>query len=320
VPNKKVSLNLYKKDYQAIQTNCIALKMEEFHSIRVAHFVNPILLDANSELGFAQKISFESFEYALNHYRGDADIRFYSLQYKEDRVIIPSFITPLPDLDRSIQNMGTFSDTRNLPLLSDILDRMKTIDTDYYIYTNIDISLQPHFYDFVTQQIKNNIDGFMINRRRIPYPNDVDLPLSYFQSLRGQSHPGFDCFVFSRQILERIVPGNVCIGIPFIEATLAYNLIAFSNKFKLFDRELLTFHLGMEILKKHDRDLYWHNRNCFFKKILPELWSDLNIKNFPHNDRALPIKWWKWVSNPALFTIPMLRLAIRPYIKRQDIY
>lgn len=292
--------------------------MEKLTSLRIAHFINPILLNENSELGFAQRITFESIENALRQHEGDSIVQIYSIQYPEDRAILPSFATPLPDLERSIQDIGVFGDTRKLPMLSDMLDRMRAKDADYYIYTNIDISLQPSFYDFVIKEIKNGHDAFMINRRRIPFPKKKDLSLNHFLSCQGKSHPGFDCFVFSRSILEKMIAGDICLGVPFIEATLAYNLFAFSNNFKLFDRENLTFHLGMEIMKKYDKAIYWHNRNTFFKSILPALWPHLRIQNFPYSERIAVVRWWKWVTNPALFTIPMIRLYIRSIFNGQS--
>jgi hypothetical protein len=86
-------------------------------------------------------------------------------------------------------------------LIKDILQRLYESSTaEYFIYTNTDIIVLPQFYETAAKIIEQGYDAFIINRRRIPkiYNSVNDLPFIY--SDIGKSHPGFDCFVFKREL------------------------------------------------------------------------------------------------------------------------
>ncbi len=288
-----------------------------FSLVSIAHIVNPVKVSPQSDLYVAQPITFESMKVAKNRSKFSNQIQFYAINFPEDDEVVPEFFVKLPHLSRSVLDVKEFEKKRKLPLIADILHAIyKQSDAEYIIYTNVDIALQPQFYDFVFEKIEEGYDAFMINRRRIPYKDYriEDLPDIY--SIRGKSHPGFDCFVFQRNLIPKFVLDKICLGVPFIEAALAHNLFAFSQNFKLFDKEFLTFHIGMEVMKKHIPEYYWHNRNTFFKKIKPKLWHFWHTSNFPHGKTFFLYRYWRWGTTPSLFVYMNFKIEMRDFFKK----
>jgi hypothetical protein len=132
-------------------------------------------------------------------------------------------------------------------LLGDILDRLyDATNAEYMIYTNVDIGLQPYFYQAVDQMIEEGFDAFVINRRTVPnqHASVHNLPLIFSQA--GEPHRGWDCFVFPRSVYPQYRLGTVCIGIPRADLALISNMVAFASRFREFRNRHLTFHLGNE--------------------------------------------------------------------------
>lgn len=275
----------------------------------VCHIVNPVRVRPGHELYVAQPITFASMTAARNVV--GSKVNFMALTYPEDEHVAPEIFKNITLPAYSIHNLITGEKLPKLPLLRDILQTAyHSTDADYIIYTNVDIAVQTSFYQFIFEKINAGFDGFIINRRRIPAGNftPADLPQLYL--IKGKPHPGFDCFIFKRELIPHMEFGNICIGIPFVEATLAHNLFALCNKFSLFDKEFLTFHLGMEIFKTRNQILYWHNRHEFFQKIKPALWTKFDIRKFPYYDQGFPMRYIKWGLNPALFTLMNFKLDL----------
>lgn len=280
--------------------------------VTISHSINPVKAPAGHELSIAQPITFASLLHAQRNVPDGLQVELLALTYPEDDEIVPAgfYTHRLPE--RSIRDVLNNPTLTKLPLLKDILETAyNASNAEYIIYTNSDIAVQPHFYQFVQEQIHTGLDGFIINRRRIPAGNFTPDDLDNLYSIKGKSHPGFDCFVFKRELIPHMELGTVCIGIPFVETTLAHNLFAHCTNFHLFDEEFLTFHLGMEIFKKRDKILYWHNRHEFFQKIKPALWTQFDIRKFPYFDHGFPMRYIKWGLNPALFTLMNLKLDLR---------
>lgn len=146
---------------------------------------------------------------------------------------------------------------------------------DYFIYTNADIALQPFFYQTVSSIIASGYDSFVINRRTISahYEQDEDIPLMYSEI--GESHPGYDCFIFRRDIYPLFKLGSVCIGTAWIGRALVANMVAYSNKFKEFRDAHLTFHIGdsMQWRQEEYSDYFQENQKEYlkiFKQLEPE--------------------------------------------------
>lgn len=285
--------------------------------IKVSHIINPINDIEKPELQYIQAVTFESLRNALKFYGSSTpqvSLNICSTQYPEDHVSIPTFIQKLSDLDQSVLDINQKLNGKKLPLIKDILNiGVQETKADYLIYTNIDIALQPHFYDFVAHKIINGHDAIVINRRRIPFKvkpaEEASQHLINYYGTIGRSHPGFDCFIIKKSVLEQFILNNICIGISFLETALIHNIAAFSkNPLYVLDQHL-TFHLGTEVLVPRKKNpFYWHNRNIFFNEIQPQLKPLWNVRRFPYGNKNLIKRGLGWGLNPSLFSKNFLEL------------
>lgn len=214
--------------------------------VSLDHVIHPVRVDAASDLRVAQPITFASMERAAEFARGAVDVRVQAVLYRDeaDQELPASFRRP-PELGRSIADLRPFRVRRKLALLRDILEAgWSGGSADYMIYTNVDIALQPYFYLAVAAFIGRGYDAFVINRRTIPSASFdlADLPLMYAEL--GEPHPGYDCFVFRRDLYPRFTLGEVCIGTAWVGRTLLANLAVHGARFREFRDRRLTFHLG----------------------------------------------------------------------------
>ena len=238
------------------------------------HIVNPVIVDRSSDLYTAQPITFETMRIARDFARDVVEVKLLTAQYPEDRALVPEWFQPTPDLGRSILDVGTFGKERKLPLLVDILNRLYTTlpEADYLIYSNVDISLMPHFYSAVKSFIDAGYDAFAINRRTISenFNGVEDIPLMFAEV--GEEHPGHDCFVFRRNAYSRFNLGHVCIGVNWIGRVLLWNLMCHAQNFNEFKSTHLTFHLGNDKRWQGDgySDYAVHNKREALK-VLAEL-------------------------------------------------
>ena len=209
-----------------------------------AHIINPANVSADSDLFVAQPVTFASMRGAAQAAAvGQVTVVQYAVGFSEDE--IPEGFVGLPPLTRSVLNLATFQEPRPLPLLRDILDALfEASGADYFIYTNVDIGLQPTFYTQVIEFITGGYDSFVINRRTISgrYGSPDQLPEMLAES--GKPHPGWDCFVFPRAIYPRFKLGDVCLGAGRVGMALLANMVAYSGKFREFSDMHLTFHIG----------------------------------------------------------------------------
>ena len=239
----------------------------------------------------------------------DVEVLLFSAHYKEDDPLVPDYFEKTTHLSRAVTDLHAFSNKRKLPLIDDILKNLyQASDADYFIYTNNDIILQKHFYTEVKKYIDTGKDAFIINRRRVKdtYKTVEELPLILAD--KGKKHPGFDCFVFKRELTSKMLLGNICIGVPFIGVTLAHNLFCFAQNFMLYDNVYLTAHIGLRIMSKRD-DYYWYNRRQF-NSIIKVLKPHLNIRKFPYAEKPFFIRYIKWGLNPSLFVFMNMKLEM----------
>lgn len=277
--------------------------------MKFAHIINPVKVSKSSDLHLAQPITFESMRVAKDVAKNDVEVDLLTTQYQEDRAIIPDYFTVLPDLERSVLDLKSFTNSKKLPLIQDILNRMyEYSDADYFIFTNVDIGLLPNFYLYVKSEIEKGLDALIINRRIINDSYQTINDLSQIYQDKGKAHPGFDCFVFHRDLYHKIRLDQICVGIPFIGVSFAYNLFAFAKKMKLIDQEHLTFHIGMDIMPKRDQEYYWYNRNQFDLIYHEYLESNLKMANIPYSELNRLNRYWKWLRNPSLFIFKLMKL------------
>lgn len=234
--------------------------------MKIAHIVNPVKVDESSDLYIAQPVTFASMEAARGFDSVGVSVSHFTAQYAEDRGVVPGGFTALPDLERSVLDIRDFGIPRKLPLIKDILDGLYEFTGDeyeYFIYSNVDIGLQPYFYRTVSAIAGQGYDAFIVNRRTIPdtYRSAGELPLMYGEV--GESHKGWDCFVFKRSLYPRFRLGTACIGTGWIGRVLIVNMAAFARRFKIFTDLHLTFHIGNEKSWKSENynDYLEHNKN-----------------------------------------------------------
>ena len=239
--------------------------------LSLAHIVNPVIVPESSDLFPAQPVTFETMRRARATARNLADVVLLSAQFPEDRPLVPNDFIATPDLERSALDLGEFKTPRKLPLVRDILDRLyeHTPHADVLIYTNVDIALMPHFYTVVERFIDQGLDALVINRRTITSElQGIDaIPLMYAQV--GKPHPGYDCFVFRRELYPQFELGNVFIGAPHVGKTLRVNLFCNADGYKRFKNLHLTFHLGNDQTWRSDKyDDYAKQNLAEFERIL----------------------------------------------------
>lgn len=197
---------------------------------------------------------------------------------------------------------------------------MNEVDSEYCIYTNMDIVLMPYFYDSVLDLIKQGHDAIVINRRRLSggYNSIEELPQMYADM--GRSHPGFDCFVFRKELLAQFILEDICIGIPFVEVALIHNIFSFAQAPLFVPDKHLTFHIGMEVMPTRDSAYYRHNREVFFSSIYPRLKPYFTLSKFPY--AALPMykRAMKWALNPSLFTLNYIRLENKNLLQKGKLF
>lgn len=277
--------------------------------IRVAHIINPVKVNEKSDLHYAQPITFETMLRAKQQSIYKDQIDFYTIQYEEDKEIIPPGFHILSNLSNSVLDVNSTLKNRKLPLIGAIFEKRNEITgADYIIYTNMDIALMPYFYDTLFTYLEKGHDAVVINRRRISdkFKKVVDLPLMYADM--GKSHPGFDCFVIKTALLDQFIFENICVGISFLEATLVHNIFSFAKNPLFVPDAHLTFHIGMDVLVARNNDFYRHNRKEFFDKIYPQLKPHFELKKFPYGTLPMSNRAIKWLLNPSLFTRNYLNL------------
>lgn len=285
--------------------------------LRIAHLVNCFAAPQGSEWEWVQAVTVASMLRAQAEAKasGRAEVLLLSAQFEDDRAAVPAGLQPTPDLGRSMREVLGDPALPRLPLIADLLQRLyEASDAEYLLYTNVDIGLQPQFYLAVADMIAQGHDAFVINRRRIPghYRRADELPQMYAE--RGLPHPGFDCFVFHRDLFPRFRLGLVCIGIPYIEILMGQNLFCHARSFRLVEDAFLTFHIGEEVFKPRHPVLLQANRRQFWQTV-EELWPLLDSRKFPYGDRWLLSRLWKWGLHPCIPIRLCLRLEPRRWLR-----
>jgi glycosyltransferase involved in cell wall biosynthesis len=218
--------------------------------IRLAHVVNPVLMPKTSDLYIAQPIAFTSLARARDA-STTQNVTLVSCAFEHDS----AFMRPLFDvhhvLTRSSRDLIASEKPRTLPFIADIFNtHVIPDDATHVIYTNSDICVQPSFYDFVTQQLRDGYDALVINRRTISksFFDHRALPDMYKEY--GDEHPGFDCFVVSREVLEKCHFGEALIGVHLIGRIIFWNILSYARRIKYLPAAHLTFHIGNDVPSK----------------------------------------------------------------------
>lgn len=274
----------------------------------LAHIINIFQPSETSDLKLAQEVTLASMIQARNCSSNPLSIQLLSAQTEADLRMVPKEFKATAVLTSDVTDLRNFSKKMHLPLLKDILDRLyNESDAEYLIFSNVDIGVQPHFYDAVNKMIQTGHDAFMINRRRIEEKFSSVDQLNEMLAEKGRSHPGFDCFVFKRELYPKFSLANVCVGVPFIEITLSQNLFCFAENPKVFADEYLTFHIGMEIYKgRASKEYFEYNREQFWIA-MKLIWHELDSRKWTSGKEWLPIRFFYWGLHPCF----PIRLAMK---------
>lgn len=282
----------------------------------IAHVVNLFRPAETSDLKLAQEVTIASMIRAKHELKNPSSVQLISVQTEQDVPIVPKEFIASESIVRDVTHQEDFGQFLPLPILKDILDRAyEESDAEYLIFTNVDIGVQPHFYKEVLKIIADGHDAFIINRRRIPEKFSSANQIEEMYAEKGKKHPGFDCFVFHRDLYPKFSLANVCIGVPFIGITLAQNVFCFAKSPKVFTEELLTFHIGMELFKgRAPKEYYNYNRNQFWAA-MTEIWKELDTRKWPYGKLWLPFRLLYWGIHPSLPIRLALKLEPRRWLK-----
>jgi hypothetical protein len=215
---------------------------------KLVHIINTYRTPPESLEAKVHQATFTSMQTARTFTGDKHEVNFTSVQFPEDRDIVPAVFHTAGNLDRSVLDIATFRVPRKLPLLFDILKLGVATagNTGYVVFTNADINLMPQFYDCIGRIIDYGFDVIVVNRREIPhYSADTDM-LALMYSDYGVIHEGFDCFVFPVEMFSQFISNHACVGAGLVMRGLLYNLAAHANNMLVLRDCHLTFHLGQD--------------------------------------------------------------------------
>ena len=283
--------------------------------LRFAHIINIIAPGDNAELEKAQAITVRSVLEAKNFAGSKVNVELLSAQFADAVNHVPNGFRATTNLESCAARVPELGTKKKLPLLREILSRLNEAqDATHFIYTNTDIALMPFFYASVSAYVKEGYDAVVINRRRITATvmNETDLVKMYGEA--GETHTGYDCFVFSRELLQKFVMKDVYTGAPPSGNDLFYNLFTFASNPVLLTGKHVTFHVGMDLVKPWgDPLLNAHNQREHLK-ILKELKSQMDVTRFPGAGYGFFKRHFKWLMNPTfhyptMFSLDMAALG-----------
>ena len=223
--------------------------------MKISHIINPVIMNKNSDLFYAQPMTFESMLNAKKCAEkiSNVNIELLAACYEEDESIVPDYIKKTSNLTASLLDLMQPIKPRKLLFIKDILDRAVESDSDYIIYTNVDISLTKEFYTKVLEYIKLGHDALIINRITMPKYNNKGLEW-YLENIKtGKKHAGYDCFVFKKSAYSKFILGHIVIGINWIDEILLRNVLTFACNPIVLQSPYMTFHMGDDLIWK-DRD------------------------------------------------------------------
>lgn len=284
--------------------------------MQFAHIVNPYTIQ-QGELDSIQKLTLSMLAGAAASTKHE--VKLLTAQFAHDRRIIPEEFTLTYDLDRSLRDVIHNSRVQALPLLLDILERAtETSKAEYIIYSNMDIVLVKGFYDSVAALIeKNKCDALIINRRRVN-PSLISNP-DLFMAESGEPHPGYDCFIFHRDLLSRMTLGHVCVGAPGVGFMFAHNLFLFANKCVVTANKHLTLHAGFEIVQKWKGQEIANFQMKEIRKFMDANRAYFSIDKFPGYHLPFFKRHFRWLMNPLFHYPLMFRLDMKKLFDGREI-
>ena len=238
--------------------------------MRIGHIINSVNVPEDSDLGRAQPVTFKTLLRSKSISKYKDSIEHYVVGYEGDYDHVPSGFVHLPELERSVLDVGKFNVQRKLPLIGDIFNSIDgQVDLDWIVYSNVDIAVMPYFYDYLFDHLKR-VDStrcLVINRRVVEeVPEGL---LSSYYSQVGKRHPGFDCFVIPMSLISKFNLDLVCLGGNFLGRAILCNLYSFADEVKILEDSHLTFHIGDDgaWLNRVNSEFDTHNKECIYRLI-----------------------------------------------------
>jgi hypothetical protein len=236
------------------------------------HIINPYKAQENTESAKIQARTLESLSNAAEFSKGIVKVE-YIVRTDPKEGDFKSILDRLPKytyapLKLYSSDVGDFTVTRRLPILSDMFTVDITHEKDsYVIYTNMDICVSPFFYTECARLLGNGTECMVINRRTVD-KRFIDMSLQEGFLSEGIDHPGHDCFVFPSAFLKNAKLPDSILGIGYVFRPLLLNCILnFKDKFKEFGNFYLTMHFGDDMEWKNPKyeDYLEHNKNQLIK-------------------------------------------------------
>ena len=135
--------------------------------------------------------------------------------------------------------------------------------------------------------------------------------LSVITAEAGMEHPGFDCFIFKRDLVEKMVFGDVVLGLPGAGNDLFFNLFCLADNPVLYTQKHLTFHVGTELVKRWGTKEEERWNFLEYRKVVAALESRIAIAKFPGSGRGFLTRHFKWLMNPTIHYPTMLKADLK---------
>lgn len=275
-----------------------------------SHIINAVSKEENPALFAVQEKTGVSFDYARKEFANGISAEVIAVVHPEFQGRVP-FADMIVHLTRTVTDVHSFREKRELPIVSDILDKgIESSANDYVIFSNADIMLTPWFYNVVAYYLGKGHDALVINRRRIP-SRLTEAPYEVMLANAGKQHIGFDCFVFKKSLYQKFFKTGICIGIPMAGNDLFYNIFTHAENPKLLANQHLTFHLGIDLVKKWGSSEYCSYNMREFKKLLRDLKPHMQIAKFPGAGLGFFKRHFRWLMNPTYHYPTMLSVDIK---------
>jgi hypothetical protein len=276
---------------------------------KFAHIINTVSIADNSSLAPIQALTVRTLHAARAYAAARIEVELLSAQYENAVEDLPEGFRATTNLKECAADRKELNTNLKLPLLGEIISKLNEAqNATHFIYTNLDICVMPFFYDTVASYVEQGYDAIVINRRRVSagFLEEKDLNVMFAEA--GKTHTGYDCFIFSRDLLSKFIFKEIFIGTPPAGNDLFYNMFIFAENPVLFAEKHLTFHVGMDLHKPWgDPGLNAFN-NQQFTLLLKELRPWINISKFPGSHERFFKRHFKWLMNPT-FHYPTMMMA-----------
>ncbi|MEO5645647.1 MAG: hypothetical protein ABIQ40_15060 [Bacteroidia bacterium] len=288
---------------------------------KFAHIINTVSPADNAALANVQALTLETIQVAHANAAGKVEVELLSAQYENARAGLPEGMRATSNLVEFAAGRKELNTKLKLPLLREILSKLnESKDATHFVYSNLDICVMPFFYEALAAYVEQGYDAIVVNRRRISekYLQEKDLNLMYAQA--GKTHTGYDCFIFSRELLSKFIFRDIFIGTPPSGNDLFYNIFTFAKNPVLFAEKHLTFHAGMDLHKPWgDAGVNAHNQKEFLL-LLNELKSSIDISKFPGAQEVFFKRHFKWLMNPTFHYPTMMKADFKQLGRKRKKY